>query len=187
MSEKEIIDFTDYTTDEIVLSDWYNIIYEFSLPLGAMLVLAILVLYALLKTPSKFYIKFLTIPLIFFLFYSTIVKLNNFLGYALPTYPSGKVVLLDGQRQGHVIEIWVQHLGERNTRLYKIPFSQEMQEELKRGREAKKKGNPLVIEFFEGMMERGHSGQTREGAKYKTYRLKDFVDKNIKKDYEKDS
>lgn len=36
-------------------------------------------------------------------------------------------------------------------------------------------------------MERGHSGQTREGAKYKTYRLKDFVDKNIKKDYEKDS
>lgn len=184
MAEKEIIDFSQYTPGDIVFADWYNIIYEFSMPLSAMLILSILVLYTLLKTPTKFYIKFFTIPLIFFLFYSTMVKLNNFLGYALPTYPTGKVILLDGHRQDDAIEIWVQHLGESETRLYRIPFTREMQEEVKRGKDAKQKGNPIVIEFEKGKMKRGQRGETREGARYKTYKLRELVDKT-KKDYEK--
>lgn len=186
MAEKEIIDFSDYTPGKVVFADWYDIIYEFSLPLSAMLILAILVLYTLLKTPSKFYIKFFTIPLIFFLFYSTIVKLNNILGYAYPTYPVGKVILHDGNRSGDVIEIWVQHLGETETRLYRIPYTQEMQEEVKRGKEAKQKGNPTVIEFTQGKLKRGQQGQTREGAEYKTFKLKELMNKQFKKDYEKD-
>ncbi len=126
-------------------------------------------------------LMFLTIPLIFFLFYSTIVKLNNILGYAHPAYPAGKVILHDGFRAGETIELWVQHVGEPRTRLYKIPYSRQIQEEVKRGKEAKQKGNPLVIEFFKEF-KRSEGGESNKGA-YKTYRLRQLTDKT-KKDYE---
>jgi len=183
MSEKkkEVIDFSQYTGQAIEFSDWYDIIYEFSFQLGAMVILSILVLYTLLKTPVKFYIKFLTIPLIFFLFYSTIVKLNNILGYAHPAYPTGKVILHDGYRAGDTMELWVQHIGEPRTRLYKVPYSRQLQEEVRSGKEAKQRGNPLVIEFFK-KFKRSDGGESNKGT-YKTYRLRQLTEKT-KKDYE---
>ena len=93
----------------------------------------IFVCYILLRTPAKFFVKFITIPLLFFLFYSTIYKLNDILGNAYPVIHVGKVILLDGLKNGQTIEIWVKHLGERDTRLYKLPWTKELQKKLKQG------------------------------------------------------
>ena len=131
-AQEKALDFSTVAGDEkLEWSAWYDILYAFNVEFITAVLLTVLVSYILIRTPAKLYIKFLTIPLLFFLLYSTMDKLNDVLGYAYPTIPVGKVIVMDGTRQGKVIELWVKHLGETDTRLYKMPYTKELQKKLK--------------------------------------------------------
>ena len=182
--EKNAIDFSILSNDSEKLewNAWYDILYAFNIEFITAVLLTILVCYILISTPAKLFIKFLTIPLLFFLLYSTMDKLNDILGYAYPTIPVGKVIVMDGQRKGNVIEIWVKHLGKPDTRLYKLPFSKELQKKLEEARKGRQEGNPMVMEWKKGPNIKGRDGQRNPG-RFITYNLRDLL-KGPKKNYE---
>ena len=183
-SKKDAVDFSTVGADEeLEWNAWYDILYAFNIEFITAVLLIVLVSYILIRTPAKLYIKFLTIPLLFFLLYSTMDKLNDVLGYAYPTIPVGKVIVMDGTRQGKVIELWVKHLGETDTRLYKMPYSKELQKKLKEGKKARQQGNPMVLEWKESKSKQnGRSGQRNPG-KFIVYSLRDLME-GAKKNYE---
>jgi hypothetical protein len=111
-------------------------------------------------------------------------KLNDILGYAYPVIPVGKVIVMDGTRQGRVIELWVKHVGETETRLYKLPFTKELQKKLKEARKARQQGNPMVLEWKKGPKQKGRSGQRNPGE-FIVYSLRDLT-AGPKKSYEED-
>jgi len=181
--QSQAVDFTDTPANELEWSEWYDIIYHFNVELVTFAILMIFVCYILLRTPAKFFVKFITIPLLFFLFYSTIYKLNDILGYAYPVIPVGKVILLDGLKNGQTIEIWVKHLGERDTRLYKLPWTKELQKKLKQARKAREMGNPLVIEWKKLKGRKGHKGEHRNPGQFIVYTFRELT-KGPGKNYE---
>ena len=182
--QQKAIDFSTIANEEkLEWNAWYDILYAFNIEFITAVLLIILVSYILIRTPAKLYIKFLTIPLLFFLLYSTMDKLNDILGYAYPTIPVGKVIVMDGTRQGKVIEIWVKHLGKTDTRLYKLPFTKELQKKLKQAKKAREQGNPMVLEWKKGPKQKGRSGQRNPG-RFIVYRLRDLME-GAKKNYEK--
>ena len=170
-------------TEKLELSEWYNILYHFNIELITFAVLMIFVCYILLRTPAKFFVKFITIPLLFFLFYSTMYKLNDILGYAYPVIPVGKVIILDGVKQGRTIELWVRHLGKDNTRLYKLPWTKQLQKKLKEAKKAREQGNPMVLEWKKVKGRKGHKGEHRNPGEFKVYSFRELV-KGPGKNYE---
>ena len=185
IAQEKAIDFSAVAGDEkLEWSAWYDILYAFNIEFITAVLLIILVSYILIRTPAKLYIKFLTIPLLFFLLYSTMDKLNDILGYAYPTIPVGKVIVMDGTRQGKVIEIWVKHLGKTDTRLYKLPFTKELQKKLKQAKKAREQGNPMVLEWKKVKGRKGHKGEHRNPGEFIVYRLRDLME-GAKKNYEK--
>ena len=171
VAQQKTVDFSTVASEEkLEWNAWYDILYAFNIEFITAVLLIILVSYILIRTPAKLYIKFLTIPLLFFLLYSTMDKLNDVLGYAYPTIPVGKVIVMDGNRQGKVIELWVKHLGETDTRLYKLPYTKELQKKIKEGKKARQQGNPMVLEWQKGRKEKGRSGQRNPG-KFIVYSL----------------
>ena len=90
---------------------------------------------------------------------------------------------MDGTRQGKVIELWVKHLGETDTRLYKMPYSKELQKKIKEGKKARQQGNPMVLEWKKaGRKDKGRSGQRNPG-RFIVYNLRDLME-GAKKNYE---
>ena len=184
IAQEKAIDFSAVAGDEkLEWSAWYDILYAFNIEFITAVLLIILVSYILIRTPAKLYIKFLTIPLLFFLLYSTMDKLNDILGYAYPVIPVGKVIVLDGVRQGNIIEIWVKHLGKTDTRLYKLPFTKQLQKKMNEAKKARQQGNPMVLEWKKGRKEAGRSGQRNPG-RFIVYNLRDLME-GAKKNYEK--
>ena len=184
IAQEKAIDFSAVAGDEkLEWSAWYDILYAFNIEFITAVLLIILVSYILIRTPAKLYIKFLTIPLLFFLLYSTMDKLNDILGYAYPTIPIGKVIVLDGVRQGNIIEIWVKHLGKTDTRLYKLPYTKQLQKKMNEAKKARQQGNPMVLEWKKGRKEAGRSGQRNPG-RFIVYNLRDLME-GAKKNYEK--
>ena len=183
-AQEKALDFSTVAGDEkLEWSAWYDILYAFNVEFITAVLLTVLVSYILIRTPAKLYIKFLTIPLLFFLLYSTMDKLNDVLGYAYPTIPVGKVIVMDGARQGKVIELWVKHLGETDTRLYKMPYSRELQKKIKEGKKARQQGNPMVLEWKKSKSkQKGRSGQRNPG-RFIVYNLRDLME-GPKKNYE---
>jgi len=183
-AQEKAIDFSAVAGDEkLEWSAWYDILYAFNIEFITAVLLIVLVSYILIQTPAKLYIKFLTIPLLFFLLYSTMDKLNDILGYAYPVIPVGKVIIMDGTRQGKVIELWVKHLGKTDTRLYKLPFTKELQKKLKEAKKARQQGNPMVLEWKKlKSKQKGRSGQRNPGE-FISYRLRDLTE-GPKKSYE---
>jgi len=185
VAQQKTVDFSTVASEEkLEWNAWYDILYAFNIEFITAVLLIVLVSYILIRTPAKLYIKFLTIPLLFFLLYSTMDKLNDILGYAYPTIPIGKVILMDGTRQGKVIELWVKHLGETDTRLYKMPYSKQLQKKIKEGKKARQQGNPMVLEWKKGRKEKGRDGQRNPG-RFIVYNLRDLME-GPKKDYEED-
>ena len=185
VAQQKTVDFSTVASEEkLEWTAWYDILYAFNIEFIIAVLLIILVSYILIRTPAKLYIKFLTIPLLFFLLYSTMDKLNDILGYAYPTIPIGKVILMDGTRQGKVIELWVKHLGETDTRLYKMPYSKQLQKKIKEGKKARQQGNPMVLEWKKGRKEKGRDGQRNPG-RFIVYNLRDLME-GPKKDYKED-
>jgi len=182
-AQEKAIDFSTIAGDEkLEWNAWYDILYAFNIEFITAVLLIILVSYILIRTPAKLYIKFLTIPLLFFLLYSTMDKLNDVLGYAYPTIPVGKVIVMDGQRQGKVIELWVKHLGKTDARLYKLPYTKKLQKKLKQAKEARDQGNPMVLEWKRVAKHKGRQGQRNPG-KFIVYNLRDLME-GPKKNYE---
>ena len=183
-AQEKAIDFSAVAGDEkLEWSAWYDILYAFNIEFITAVLLIILVSYILIRTPAKLYIKFLTIPLLFFLLYSTMDKLNDILGYAYPTIPIGKVIVLDGQRQGNIIEIWVKHLGKSDTRLYKLPYTKQLQKKMNEAKKARDQGNPMVLEWKKlKSKQKGRSGQRNPG-RFIVYNLRDLME-GPKKNYE---
>ena len=92
--QQKAIDFSTVASEEkLEWNAWYDILYAFNIEFITAVLLIVLVSYILIRTPAKLYIKFLTIPLLFFLLYSTMDKLNDILGYAYPVIPVGKVIV----------------------------------------------------------------------------------------------
>ena len=59
--QSQAVDFTDTPANELEWSEWYDIIYHFNVELVTFAILMIFVCYILLRTPAKFFVKFITI------------------------------------------------------------------------------------------------------------------------------
>ena len=185
VAQQKTVDFSTVASEEqLEWNAWYDILYAFNIEFITAVLLIILVSYILIRTPAKLYIKFLTIPLLFFLLYSTMDKLNDILGYAYPVIPVGKVIVLDGVRQGNIIEIWVKHLGKTDTRLYKLPFTKQLQKKMNEAKKARQQGNPMVLEWKKGPKTKQGNGGQRNPGRFIVYNLRDLT-KGAKKNYEK--
>jgi hypothetical protein len=107
--------------------------------------------YLVVVAKIKFIIRFLAIPLWLVFTLSTIFTIDQFLGYAYPVVPPKAQVLsyrmfLEHETGVKMLEAWV-GLKTGRTRLYKFEWTEEREEELKKGSQSSAKGIPMEIDL----------------------------------------
>lgn len=104
--------------------------------------------YLTIRLPWSYKLKLIIIPLLIASSFFLIQWFSNKLGYAVHSYPTEKFAVIsfrpvasktDGEKK---IELWVV-LKNGKSRLYSIPWSQKMEDELRKGT---KDGQPLLGE-----------------------------------------
>lgn len=93
---------------------------------GLGLLITFVCVFLLIKLPTKFWIKFLLVPLICLLGFVSFTSIPTIMGYPYDGVPKGKFHLVgaavrDGEQgKGRKIEFWADQDGK--SRLYSIPF-----------------------------------------------------------------
>jgi len=101
-------------------------------------------LYVMIKTKLSYSIKFLLIPLLLALSIITIIFSQNSSGTAHNGYPIDKFSLIafrtfsDGDNK--FIELWIKENSNKNSRLYRVPFTNKLNSELQRVMDAMRNG-----------------------------------------------
>lgn len=102
----------------------------------------IVLLFLIIKAKLAFYKKILIIPLTFAALYYTIYETVSLLGYPYDGYPKSQFGYvthrLQFTKESKTILMWV--IEDGRDRLYRFPFTDDMQKELQRGEDQKKKG-----------------------------------------------
>jgi len=105
----------------------------------------------LVKVATKYSVKFASIPLILLVTYVLLVQGEGLMGRPYDSIPMGKfefleyrVTQLDDYK---AIEVWV--LQKKKSRLYVIPYSEQMDQELARAKSKREKGSRMIGEFGE--------------------------------------
>lgn len=104
--------------------------------------------YLTIKLPWSYKLKLIIIPLLIASSFFLIQWFSSRLGYAVHTYPSEKFAVISfrpvvsKESEEKKIELWVV-LKNGKSRLYSIPWSQKMEDELRKGT---KDGQPLLGE-----------------------------------------
>jgi len=111
--------------------------------------LAILCCILLIRLPLRYAIKFVTIPIILFITYITVIQGENLFGLPYEKEPIGqfefrdyRVVTQDGKKK---IEIWI--IQEKKSRLHIIPYTADIEQKLSKAKSELKKGIPQKGQF----------------------------------------
>jgi len=152
----------------------------YMLPLGLLMgFLAIFVGFLLIKSSLKGYFKFIGIPVVIVASLFAFKICSSFLGYAYPAHLPDHFMFLGYQvvttiKGEKSIELWLRS-DVSKTRLYKIPYSQQMEDKLQDASEDQMKGQVVVGDHFR--TEQGDGDITNE---FKFYPFQ--LSKEIKKD-----
>ena len=101
---------------------------------------------------NKFYFKlfYISVTLIFCVLFVT--KTDQVLGKPYPGEPVVKVEVLGEKKIGQSIHLWVSPVGESETRLYRIPYTEQNMTKIKQAQGNSQLG-PKVISMRNGEIE----------------------------------
>lgn len=126
--------------------------------------------YLFIRTPASFKLKFLGIPLLLLSAFVSVSTFDDLLGKSIWGPPTTKFALIsyysygpDGDNQ--TIEAWL-YLPDTSTRLYKFPYSKELEEKLKDVMERQAQGQMMMGEWVSNLVP-GTGGDEVEGLTFK--------------------
>lgn len=125
--------------------------------------------YIFIRTPDSFRLKFLGIPLLLLSVFVSVSTFDGLLGNSVWGPPTTKFGLIgyhtlgpDGEEP--IIEAWV-YLPNASTKLYKFPYSKELEEKLKDVMERQSAGQMMMGEWVDNLAP-GTGGDDVEGMTF---------------------
>lgn len=130
--------------------------FMFELPLVLLLVvIGASYSWVVLRTPLHYFVKLLLVPLLIFGSFFSYSFFGTLLGQAYPEKPVGKniyvahLVLSNVDGKQKFIEVFL--LGEKHSRLYRVPYSAKLEAKLDQAEKGKRTGLVVELEGFEGL------------------------------------
>jgi hypothetical protein len=140
------------------------------LPIAAVLFTVIVFFtYLFIRTPSSFRVKFIGIPLLVLSSFVGLYSVEGLLGKSVWGPPDGKFYLIDfystivDTEDNSIIEMWL-YLQDGTTKLFKLPYSDELLEKLKDVKKKQEGGQMMMGEWLENPQY--GSGGNEDGGLY---------------------
>jgi hypothetical protein len=146
----DIIELNQADSNKLGVTDWYFLLASYGDVLAIIALITVIAAWLLIQVKTNIIIKLIVIPLIFYMYYVILDRASEVLGYAFPSIPHGKVLYLSAERSDDVIELWVKHLDDKYSRLYKIPYSTNVENKLEKARKGTEGGHSYILEWKEG-------------------------------------
>jgi len=142
------------------------------LPIASVLfVTVVFFTYLFIRTPSSFRVKFVGIPLLVLSSFIGLYSVEGLLGKSVWGPPDGKFYLIDfystmmDTDENSIIEMWL-YLQDGTTKLFKLPYSDELLEKLKDVKKRQEGGQMLMGEWLTNP-QYGSSGDEMTGLFFK--------------------
>ncbi len=124
--------------------------------------------YLFIKTPTSYRLKFIGIPLLLVSSFISINTFDDLLGHSVWGPPTTKFSLIGyysyySNSDNKIIEAWT-YLPDGSTKLYKFPYSEELERKLE-GVMKRQKDGKMIIGEFNSSTEK--NGDKNEGLKFK--------------------
>ena len=126
--------------------------------------------YLFIKTPSSYKVKFLGIPLLLISAFISVTTFDDLLGNSVWGPPTTKFALIAYHSYGPdadrpIIEAWL-YLPDSSTKLYKFPYSEELEKKLKDVMAKQAAGQMMMGEWVSNLVP-GTGGDEVEGLTFK--------------------
>lgn len=128
--------------------------------------------YLFIRTPSSFRIKFIGIPLLVLSSFVGLYTLDGLLGKSVWGEPEGKFYLLHFHasmtqtEEDAIIETWL-YLQDGTTKLFKLPYSDDLMKKLKDVKKRQDEGEMMMGEWLT-VQQPGNTGEEITGMFFKS-------------------